>query len=93
MGNATNLRNAATREAGQFVGAEAATQILKNLCHPTPGRKVCRVPLNVAPWKLNVTGVGMLTVPFGAEPADSVLSFVEAAVAAGHVIDVQVIFV
>ena len=34
-------------------------------------------------------GVGMLTVPFGAEPADSVLSFVEAAVAAGHVIDVQ----
>ena len=31
----------------------------------------------------------MLTVPFGAEPADSVLGFVESAVAAGHVIDVE----
>mmetsp|Transcript_56404 Transcript_56404/g.155783 ORF Transcript_56404/g.155783 Transcript_56404/m.155783 type:complete len:461 (+) Transcript_56404:38-1420(+) len=77
------------REAGQFVGADAATKILQNLCHPSPGRKVCRVPLNVATWKLNVTGVGMLTVPFGAEPADSVLGFVESAVAAGHVIDVE----
>lgn len=71
------------RAAGTSIGAQDATVVMERLCGMTPCRKV----LNLNPATLNVTGVGTIEVPFGAEPADVVTSWLEEARAAGYTID------
>ena len=45
------------------------------------------LPLDVRPVAVNVTGVGVVSVPFGAEPALSVAQFLLEARSKGHAID------
>ena len=68
---------------GLIVDASVAEQVMRMVC----ANVTCFMPLDVAPLSLNVTGMGTLVVPFGAEPAESANAFLEQARGAGHYID------
>jgi hypothetical protein len=58
---------------------------MENLCK----LKRCNKPLDVSPLQINVNEVGVLTVPFGEEPALSVTKFLLQARAKGHVLGAE----
>ena len=74
-----------SRERGHRIGADDALLIFRAACgRATNG---CRVGINTGPVSLNISDVGTLVVPFGAEPAESANAFLEQARGAGHYID------
>lgn len=71
------------RGAGHMIDSDQAGVIMERLCE----LKTCHVPLDVRPIEVNVTDVGVLSVPFGSEPAAVVAQFLLQARAKGHMID------
>jgi len=67
------------RAAGHAMDATSAAQLMEAAC----ARKPCLVPIDVADFSVEVEGVGTFTVPYGSEPAASLLVWVDQVVAAG----------